>query len=108
MGLQILKNRAEDTACFYTSVTDWAFGPIARGEDAEAQLIVFTEWLEARPEHYDDYELARLWSKFGAEYLPGFKSWMADRYEEIDWNNVKQWTSDYQQALEESHAGGAV
>jgi len=107
MGLQILTNSSGDTASYYNSTVMWAFGPVASGEDARTQLIAFQQWLELRPENYSDEDLAKQWSKFNAEYLPGFKAWMADRWDEVDWKTVESLMCDYQEALEESHAGGA-
>jgi hypothetical protein len=107
MGLQILSNRDGDTACFYNSTTDWAFGPISRGSDGDIKLIVFSKWLDRRPEQYTDEDLAMQWSQFSAEYYEGFKAWTGD-IECICWENVSEWMGNYIQALEESHAGGAV
>lgn len=104
MSLQIIHDIRKGQACFQNTVTEWAFGPVAQGDDADIQLIVFSEWLDIRPEHYHSAHLEREWNRFKREYLAGFKEWMADRWEEIDWTNVGKWASHHRIAQEEAHA----
>ncbi len=103
MGLQILTNRDGDTAVFFNSTSMWAFGPVAQGDDAEIQLIVFQEWLPLRPELYADNDLERQWGKFKAEYYDAFMEWMGDETFSLDWQSVKEAMAEYQRALEEAH-----
>lgn len=105
MSLQIIHSKGMNVAAFYNTTSNWAFGPVAEGEDAEIQLIVFQEWLELRPEQYEADHLEREWGKFTNEYMPGFKEWCADIWDEITWRTVRTAMDGYRQAQEDAHEG---
>jgi hypothetical protein len=66
MGLRILYDPADDMAVMYCSTSDWAFGPVLYGPDANDRCQAFIDWLPRDARTYDQPELERLFSEWCA------------------------------------------
>lgn len=68
MGWRILKG--DDSACFYCSTSDWAFGPVfsdENGHDADERAEAFARWLVIDPRTLTDGELASRYTAWLAQ-----------------------------------------
>lgn len=65
MGLRILSGTIDGgdyaAACFYDSVTDWAFGPVFQGDAPDEQAQAFADWLRDDARTYTPGELEDLY-----------------------------------------------
>lgn len=64
MGLRTIRDEQNKTACFYCSTTEWAFGPVAHGFDAEEQLEKFSKFLKVDARRLSNGELEDKWVEF--------------------------------------------
>jgi hypothetical protein len=62
MGLRILRDRTDDMAAMYDSVTDWAFGPVFYGPAAADRCQDFIDWLPNDARTYSEADLEHLYS----------------------------------------------
>jgi hypothetical protein len=76
MACRILYDKKYDEACFYDSVSQWAFGPIFGGEiingkeyDAVDVAELFLDWLGKDPRSITYRRLENAYSKFEEEVL---------------------------------------
>lgn len=64
MGLRILHDEKNNQACFYCSTSDWAFGPVAYGENAIEDLESFSKFIKLDARTLSDKELESKWFEF--------------------------------------------
>jgi hypothetical protein len=46
MAVNVLYDLKEDMAVLYCSTTDWAFGPVFYGNDADEKALAFRTWFD--------------------------------------------------------------
>jgi len=90
MGVRILYDAENKHACLYCSTTDWAFGPVACGDDAREQLEAFCIWEPDDPRKYSDHELESAWSKF-QQFWDQFNKDHRDEILGANYQQLKLW-----------------
>ena len=68
MGLRIIHDERNQHACMYCSTSEWAFGPVAYGENALKKLEAFQRFLGVDARRLRMDELERKWSEFFIKY----------------------------------------
>ena len=71
MSCNVLHDAERGLACLFCTTTDWAFGPVAYGDDAEEQMLAFTSWLPCDPREYANNDLECKWSEWRSDVREG-------------------------------------
>ncbi len=71
MSCNVLHDAKHGLACLFCDTTDWAFGPVAYGDDADEQMHAFMLWLPKDPREYGNNELECLWSQWRSDVSAG-------------------------------------
>lgn len=70
MSVCILWDDSADKAALYCTTTDWAFGPVFQGPEAQEQAQAFLDWLNVDPRQLEDSVLERLYNNWHREVRP--------------------------------------